>query len=147
VGVKSIRVLFLCTGNSVRSQMAEALLRQIGGGPFEVFSAGVSPAGIHPMTERVLDEEGIDISGQRSKSVDEVDLEKIDVLITLCGHAKEVCPAVPANVVREHWPIQDPTAVVAMSDERLQRFRETREKIRDRVIEFVKRMKKKRSGD
>ena len=144
--VKSIRVLFLCTGNSVRSQMAEALLREIGGDRFEVVSAGVAPAGIHPMTIRVLEEEGIDISGQRSKSVDETPLDNFDYVITLCGHAKEVCPIVPKGVHTEHWPVDDPSAYVELPEKRLQRFREVRKEIRDRVTSFVLRFKKE-TGD
>jgi arsenate reductase (thioredoxin) len=138
----SMRVLFLCTGNSVRSQMAEALLRQIGGGRFEVFSAGVTPAGIHPMTLRVLEEEGLDVSGQRSKSVNEVPMAEMDYLITLCGHARDACPAVPEGVKKEHWPIDDPIGMVGTLESRFQMFRETREKIRDRVLDFVKRLQK-----
>ncbi len=133
------RVLFLCTGNSVRSQMAEALLRQLGGDRFEVWSAGVAPAGIHPMTVRVLEEEGIDMGNHFSKSIDQIPAEEFDLVITLCGHAKDRCPAFPERVAREHWPIDDPIAMVATAEQRLQMFRETREKIRDRILDFLRR--------
>ncbi|MFH1263301.1 MAG: arsenate reductase ArsC [Pseudomonadota bacterium] len=140
------RVVFVCTGNSVRSQMAEALLREIGEDRFEVASSGVRPAGIHPVTIRVLSEVGIDISKARSKSVDETPFDRFDYVITLCGHAQETCPAIPSGVRTEHWPIDDPIAYVALPEERLQRFRETQETIRDHVTAFVLRWKKK-SGD
>jgi arsenate reductase len=122
--------------------MAEALLREIGGDRFEVYSAGVAPAGIHPMTMRALEEEGIDPSRQRSKPVSEVPLEKMNIVITLCGNAREVCPAIPGGIEREHWPIEDPACGVSTLDERFQRFRETREKIRDRILDFIRRSEK-----
>jgi arsenate reductase len=140
--VKPIRVLFVCTGNSVRSQMAEALLRMLGGDRFDVASAGISPAGIHPMTVQALKEEGIDISEQRSKSVDETPFEKFDYVITLCGHAKEYCPTIPKGVRTEHWPVDDPSAYLENPEERMQRFRDVRENVRDRIRAFVLRLKK-----
>jgi arsenate reductase (thioredoxin) len=122
--------------------MAEALLREVGGERFEVASSGVSPAGIHPVTIRVLSEVGIDISKNRSKLVNETPFDRFDYVITLCGHAQETCPVIPSGVRAEHWPIDDPIAYVALPEERLQRFRETRETIRDRVAAFVLRVKK-----
>lgn len=120
--------------------MAEALLKKLGGDRFEVWSAGVAPAGIHPMTVQVLEEEGIDVSKQFSKSVDEIPVGEVDYLVTLCGHARDVCPPFPTRAAREHWPIDDPIGIQGSPEERLQKFRETREKIRKRIRSFVKRV-------
>ncbi len=102
------KVMFLCTGNSCRSQMAEGFLRALGKGRFEVHSAGLFPAGLHPRAVAVMKEIGIDISGQRSKGIDEGLLRQMDIVVTLCGNAEMYCPATPAGVKRLHWPIEDP---------------------------------------
>lgn len=128
-------VLFLCTANSARSQMAEAFLRRLVGDRLRVLSAGLKPQPIHPMTLRVMDEIGIDISGQTSKSIDDLkDIESILFVIILCGEAERGCPATFARAaVRLSWPFDDPAE--PCPDERTQvaRFRRIRDQIRRRV--------------
>ena len=105
------RILVLCTGNSARSQMAEGLLRHEGGERFEVFSAGTKPSQVRPEAIAVMDEIGIDISHQRSKSVEEFVGMELDYVITVCDNAKESCPIFPGKTRRLHWPFEDPAAV------------------------------------
>lgn len=129
------RVLFLCTGNSARSQMAEAFLRKYGGERFEVHSAGLEPKGMNPFTIRVMNEVGIDISGQTSKGVD-VYLGKVlfKYLVTVCDDADKNCPTVwPGVRQRMHWSFQDPAAVEGTDEEKLAKFREVRDKIEAQV--------------
>jgi arsenate reductase len=127
------RILFLCVANSARSQMAEGLARDRLGARIDVLSAGSSPTGINPYAVEAMAEIGIDISGHRSKSVDEVDLAGIDLVVTLC--AEEVCPVVPGRVRRLRWPIADPAATdpsLAHDDMRA-RFRLARDQIKARI--------------
>jgi thioredoxin type arsenate reductase len=127
------RVLFLCVANSARSQMAEGLARHILGGGIEVMSAGSEPARVNPYAIEAMAEIGIDISGQRAKSVDEIDATGIDLVVTLC--AEEVCPVLPGRVRRLHWPIADPTSddpSLTPEDMRT-RFRAAREQIKARI--------------
>ena len=128
------KVLFLCTGNSARSQMAEAFLRKYAGDRFEVYSAGLEPKGINPYTERVMQEIGVDISGQYSKKVSEY-IGKIHFgyLITVCADAEEKCPIFPGVGQRLHWAFEDPAAFVGSEEETLQKFREVRNQIDRRV--------------
>jgi len=127
------RILFLCVANSARSQMAEGLAREILGEGFEIMSAGSQPSKVNPYAVEAMAAIGIDISGQRSKSVDDIDPARIDLVVTLC--AEEVCPVLPGRVRRLHWPIADP----ASSDPRLTpeelraRFRSARDQIAARV--------------
>ena len=127
------RVLFLCVANSARSQMAEGLARHILGGGIEVMSAGSEPARVNPYAIEAMAEIGIDISGQRAKSVDEIDATGIDLVVTLC--AEEVCPVLPGRVRRLHWPIADPTSddPSLTPEEMRTRFRTAREQIRARI--------------
>ena len=105
-------VLFLCTGNSARSQMAEALLRFHAGDKYEVYSAGLEPKGVHPLTVRVMAERGIDLSAQTSKHLSQYAGKiNFDYLITVCGNADEKCPVFPGMGIRLHWPFDDPAAV------------------------------------
>lgn len=135
-----LRVLFLCTGNAARSQMAEAFLRRLGGAAFDVHSAGTNPKGVHPLTIRVMAEAGIDVSGQTSKGIDRYASESWDYVITVCDRAAESCPVFPGQVARLHWPIPDPAAVLSVSEEeRLAAFRAARDTIAERVREFVAR--------
>lgn len=130
-----IRVLFLCTGNSARSQMAEALLRRHAGERFEVYSAGLEPKGIHPNTLRVLSEIGLDAEGQRSKHLDEY-MGKLHFgyVITVCANAEERCPAVfPGMGRRLHWPFDDPAAATGSAAEKLAEFRRVRDEIDARL--------------
>src|SRR5512139_304806 len=127
------RVLFLCVANSARSQLAEGLARQILGEGVEVLSAGSQPSKVNPYAIAAMAEIGIDISGHRSKSVDEIDPASIDAVVTLC--AEEVCPVLPGRVRRLHWPIADPASKdpsLTPEDFRV-RFRTARDEIAARV--------------
>jgi arsenate reductase len=129
------RVLFLCTGNSARSQMAEAFLRKYAGDCFEAHSAGLEPRGVNPLTVQVMQEVGIDISGQSSKGVDTY-LGKVlfQYLITVCDDAEKNCPtAWPGVNQRMHWSFEDPAAFEGTIDEKLNKFRQIRDKIEDRI--------------
>jgi thioredoxin type arsenate reductase len=132
-----IRVLFLCTGNSARSQMAEALLRAQGEGLFETFSAGTHPKGINPLTVKAMEEVGIDVSDHTSKSLDIYLDDEFDYIITVCDSANEACPTFPGDYQRIHWSFDDPAAAQGSEDERLNVFRRVRQEIRQRVSLFV----------
>jgi arsenate reductase (thioredoxin) len=133
----SKRVLILCTGNSARSQMAEGLLRHDGGADFEALSAGVEPSHVRPQAIEAMRELGIDISGQRSKSVDEFTGQEFDYVITVCDHANERCPVFPGQVERIHWSFDDPAAAEDDEAGRLAVFRRVRDEIRERLREFI----------
>ncbi len=128
------RVLFLCTGNSARSQMAEAFLRQLACDRFEVYSAGLEPKGIHPLTRQVLAEVGLDISGQTSKEIGQF-LGKIHFgyLITVCSNAEARCPIFPGMGFRLHWPFDDPATITGSEAEQLAGFRRVRDEIAARI--------------
>ncbi|MFZ5880651.1 MAG: arsenate reductase ArsC [Chloroflexota bacterium] len=131
----STRVLFLCTGNSARSQMAEAFLRSLAGGQFEAHSAGLSPKGINPFTVQVMNEKGIDLSGQASKGV-EVYLGKtlFQYLVTVCDDADKNCPTTwPGVSQRMHWSFEDPAAFEGTDEEKLAKFRQVRDQIEQRI--------------
>ena len=123
----SRRVLFLCVANSARSQMAEGLARALPGADFTVTSAGSEPTRVNPLAIEAMAELGIDIGAQRPKSVDEIDLSAVDAVVTLC--AEEVCPVVPGDVLRLHWPIADPAGEGAS----LEGFRRARDEIARRL--------------
>jgi arsenate reductase len=131
------RVLILCTGNSARSQMAEGLLRHDGGDEFEVVSAGVEPSRVRPQAIEAMRELGIDISGHRSKSVDEFAGQEFDYVITVCDNANERCPVFPGKTQRVHWSFDDPAAAEGSEAERLAVFRRVRDEIRGRLREFA----------
>ncbi|MGD9563111.1 MAG: arsenate reductase ArsC [Pyrinomonadaceae bacterium] len=132
------RVLILCTGNSARSQMAEGLLRHDGGDRFEVESAGVIASFVRPQAIAAMKEVGIDISGHRSKSVDEFVGQAFDYVITVCDNAKESCPVFPGKTERKHWSFDDPAEATGTEDEILAVFRRVRDEVRDRLGEFIK---------
>ena len=132
------RVLFLCTGNSARSQMAEGLLRQLARERFEAFSAGVEPTRLNPLAVRVMGEIGIDISGQRSKGAKEFLGESFAFVITVCDSAKESCPVFPVAGDRRHWSFEDPAAAEGTEEERLAVFRRVRDALRSRIEAFVR---------
>jgi len=132
-----VRVLILCTGNSARSQMAEGLLRHHAGDACEIFSAGTKPTQVRPEAVAVMREAGIDISGQRSKSVDEFEGQDFDYVITVCDNAKQSCPIYPARTKRIHWSIEDPAAVQGSEEERLAAFRRIRDELRLRLQRFA----------
>ena len=133
------KVLFLCTGNSARSQMAEAFLRKYGGDRFEAYSAGTEPKGIHPYTERVMEEVGINLSGQHSKHIQEY-MGKVHFgyLIIVCDEAERNCPTTfPGVGQRLHWSFEDPAAFVGSDDEKLAKFREVRGRIEQQIKEWL----------
>lgn len=134
---RPIRVLFVCTGNSARSLMGEALLRHSGGPAFEVHSAGTEPKGINPLTERVLDEAGIDHSWARSKSVNEYLGQSFDYVITVCDQARQSCPVFPGVHETLHWGYEDPAAVEGTEAERLAAFRSTLTMMSGRIQSFI----------
>lgn len=131
------RVLILCTGNSARSQMAEGLLRHDGGEGFKVESAGVEPSHVRPLAIEVMREIGIDISGHRSKSVDEFLGQEFDYVITVCDNANERCPIFPGRTKRIHWSFDDPAAAQGDEEKRLAMFRRVRDEIRERLRKFI----------
>jgi arsenate reductase len=133
------KVLFLCTGNSCRSQMAEGFLRAYGGEDYEAHSAGTKPSAVNPLAVKVMREVSIEISGQRSKDVAEYLGRHFAVVITVCDNAKEGCPILPGPSIREHWPLEDPAAADGTEEYRLQVFRKVRDEIGDRVRSFVAR--------
>ena len=132
------QVLFICTGNSIRSQMAEGLLRGVGTGRFKAFSAGTHPSFVDPLAVEVMSEIGVDvdISRQRSKSVKQYASQTFDCVITLCDHALDQCPAIDCRH-QEHWPIDDPGWAAGTEEARMEAFRRAREEIRQRVEAFV----------
>ena len=132
-----IRVLFVCTGNSARSVMAEALLRQRGGSAFEVHSAGTEPKGVNPLTLRVLAEAGIDASWARSKSVTEDLGQHFDYVVTVCDQARQSCPVFPGVHETLHWGYEDPAAAEGTEDERLAVFRGVFIQLGERIGQFV----------
>jgi arsenate reductase len=130
-------ILVLCTGNSARSQMAEGLLRRRIGDRYEVFSAGTKPTSVRPEAIAVMREIGIDISGHRSKSVDEFAGREFAFAITVCDNAKESCPVFPGKTQRVHWSFQDPAAVQGSEEDRRAAFRRVRDEIAARIEDFV----------
>jgi len=131
------RVLFLCTHNSARSQMAEALLRRLGGERFEAQSAGTRPSGLHPLALAVMREIGVDVSGQQSKDVGEYTQVAFDYVITVCDQAREECPIFPAAGQQLHWSIPDPAEADGDEATRLAAFRRARDDLEARIREFI----------
>lgn len=131
------RVLFVCTHNSVRSQMAEGLINHDLAGKVQAFSAGTEPSQVNPLAVEVMKEIGIDISRHRSKSLDEFKDEKFDFVITLCDHAAETCPVFFGGTKRIHMGFEDPAAAVGSEEEKLSFFRKIRDEIREKVVRFL----------
>jgi arsenate reductase len=132
-----IRVMFLCTGNACRSQMAEGLMREIGGERFELYSAGIRPIGVHPNAVRSMAEIDIDITGQTSDLIDPALLGSMDYAVTLCGNANEACPTTPPGVTRVHWPIDDPSLATGTDEDIMKEFSRVRDDIRTRIEKFI----------
>lgn len=130
-------VLFLCTGNSCRSQMAEGWLRHLAGDRFEVFSAGTQPAGLNPQAVEIMRESGVDISSHRSKHVNEFAGASIDYVITVCDRARETCPIFPGARTVLHWSFEDPAAAQGSDEERREVFRRVRDEIGERIRRFL----------
>lgn len=131
------RILFLCTGNSCRSQMAEGWARHLGGDGVAVRSAGLAAHGQNPRALAVMEEAGVDIRGQASSIVREGDVAWADVVITVCGHADEHCPVLPPGVRRQHWPLPDPARAEGSEDEITAQFRAVRDDIHHRVVQLL----------
>lgn len=139
-----VNILFLCTGNSCRSQIAEGWTRHIGGNDVAVQSAGIEAHGKNPRAIAVMREIGIDISGQESTIVDDGMLQNADVVVTVCGHADERCPVLPTGIAKLHWPLTDPAKATGTDEEVLREFRATRNEIERRVRQLLDTI---RSGD
>ena len=131
------RVLILCTGNSARSQMAEAFFRHETGELCEVVSAGTKPSQVRPEAIAVMNEIGIDISGHRSKSVEEFTGQEFDYVITVCDHARELCPVFPGETKHLHWSIDDPAEAQGSAEERKAVFRRIRDQLHERIRSFL----------
>jgi len=132
------KVMFLCTANSCRSQMAEGFAKEYGKGLIEVFSAGLMAAGVNKKAAAVMKELGIDISTQESKPIAEGLLKQMDLIVTLCVNAEEYCPRTPSNIKRIHWPIKDPVGTLGTEEHIMNDFRRARDEIRDKVRELIK---------
>lgn len=134
------KVLFLCTGNSARSQMAEGYLRWVAGDQFEAFSAGIEPKGLHPLAVEAMQEIGIDISCQESKNVVSFLGQYIPYIVTVCDNARERCPIFPRTFKFLHWSFEDPAAATGSHEQKLAVFRRVRDEIAHRIeAEFVRR--------
>jgi len=132
-----IRVLFVCTHNSARSQLAEALLGRFGGTDFEVHSAGTEATRVNPYAIRILAEQGIDWSGAASKVINEFLGQQFDYVITVCDRARETCPVFPGSTNTLHWGLDDPSDVQGTDEERLQAFRRTAMEVSARLRPFI----------
>ena len=127
------RVLFVCTHNSARSQMAESLLRHLAGDRFEAHSAGTEATHVRPLAIRAMDEIGVDITGQESKTLERYLEQPIDYVVTVCDAANEACPFFPGAKNRLHWSFEDPSRAEGTEEERLEVFRKVRDEIRERI--------------
>lgn len=133
-----LKVLFLCSHNSARSQMAEAFLRKYAGDRFDVYSAGLEPADIHPHTRQVMEEIGLDLEGHAAKGLSEY-MGKVHFgyLITVCSRANELCPIFPGMGQRLSWPFEDPAAFEGTPEQKLQKFRQVRDQIEQRIQQWL----------
>ena len=133
-----IKVMFLCTANSCRSQMAEGFAKTFGKDLLEVHSAGLMAAGVHRRAAAVMREVNIDITVQRSKEIDPALLRKMDLVITLCSHAEEYCPTTPPEVKRLHWPVRDPVGTIGTEEDIMKDFRRARDEIRGKIQGLIR---------
>jgi arsenate reductase len=131
------KVLFLCTGNSCRSQMAEGWLRHLAGDRFEVVSAGTHPVGLNPYAVTVMGEAGVDISNHVSERVDPYLEQRFDYVITVCDNAQEACPVFPGASSKLHWNFDDPAKATGTYEQQLIVFRKTRDEVADRIRQFL----------
>lgn len=127
------KIMFLCTANSCRSQMAEGFAKEFGKKIIEVYSAGLMAAGVHKRAVSVMQEVGIDISQQKSKEIDEKLLREMDIVVTLCGNAEQYCPRTPPEIKRIHWPIEDPVGTIGTEEMIMREFRRARDEIKEKV--------------
>lgn len=139
-----MNILFLCTGNSCRSQIAEGWAKRLGAGACDALSAGIEAHGKNPRAIAVMAEAGVDISGQESTRLTDEMLAAADYLVTVCGHADEHCPRLPAGLRKEHWPLSDPAKATGTEDEIMAVFRASRDDIRSRVADLLERLARNR---
>jgi len=132
------RVLFLCTGNSCRSQMAEGWLKHLGGDDYEVFSAGIEAHGKNPSAISVMQEAGVDISSQESEIINPDILASLNLLVTVCGHADDHCPLIPTTCKKVHWPFDDPAKASGSEEDIMAEFRRVRDQIKTRIESFIR---------
>jgi len=137
-----MNILFLCTGNSCRSQMAEGWAKQLAPSDWTIQSAGIEAHGKNPRAIAVMAEAGIDISGQESTRVTDTMLEDADLVVTVCGHADEHCPVLPAGTRKQHWPLSDPAKATGSEEEIMAVFRATRDEVRERVAGLMTQLRK-----
>ena len=135
-----MNILFLCTGNSCRSQMAEGWAKKFKPDRFQIQSAGIEAHGKNPHAIAVMKEMGIDISQQESTKLNENILASTDYLVTVCSHAEKYCPDLPAKIKKEHWPLFDPAKAAGSDDEIINAFRASRDDIRSRIAELFTRL-------
>ncbi len=138
---KATRVLFVCSGNSCRSQMAEGWARHLGGGRVEAMSAGIEAHGKNPRAISIMKEVGVDISHQESTQLTPEMIQEADIIVTVCGHADEHCPVIPAGTHKEHWPLDDPARAKGSEEAILGVFRQTRDQVRERVEDLLARIR------
>jgi arsenate reductase len=131
------KIIFLCTGNSCRSQMAEGFMRNMAGDKFQVVSAGVEPTQVNPYAIKAMAEVDIDISSHKSKSVNEFLNQKFDYVITVCNHARQVCPVFPGQNQDIHWDIEDPANFKGSEQDKIKFFRKIRDEIKEKCLEFL----------
>ncbi|MBI1285939.1 MAG: arsenate reductase (thioredoxin) [Thiobacillus sp.] len=136
-----MNILFLCTGNSCRSQMAEGWARRLAPPGWTIQSAGIEAHGKNPRAIAVMAEAGVDIAGQESTRVTEAMLEDADLVVTVCGHADEHCPVLPAGTRKEHWPLNDPAKATGTEAEIMAVFRATRDEVRERIAGLMARLR------
>jgi arsenate reductase len=132
-----VKILFLCTGNSCRSQMAEGWANHLGGDRVEASSAGIEAHGKNPRAIAVMREAGVDISRQESTRVTPEMLAQVDLVVTVCGHADEHCPVLPPSVQKKHWPLEDPAKATGTEDEIMAKFRATRDEVKSWVEDLI----------
>ncbi|MDH5202721.1 MAG: arsenate reductase ArsC [Nitrospirota bacterium] len=135
--MKKKKIMFLCTANSCRSQMAEGFAKKFGKDLIKVYSAGLMTAGVHRRAIAVMKEVGIDISKQDSKEIDEELLRQMDIIITLCVNAEEYCPITPPGIKRIYWPIKDPVGTIGTEEDILKEFRRARDEIKEKVQKLI----------
>ena len=131
------KIMFICTANSCRSQIAEGFAKKFGGKNLEIHSAGLMAAGVHKHARAVMQEIGIDISRQRSKTIDRNLFRQMDFIITLCSYADAHCPAAPPGAERMHWPVKDPVGTVGSVQKVMHEFRRARDEIKTKVLNFI----------
>ena len=134
---KKKNIIFICTGNACRSQIAHGLLQNLAKDRFNVFSAGSHPSRVHLMSIKVMEEIGIDISHHKSDHIDEYLDKGIDIVITVCDNANKLCPVFPGNVKRLHWSIKDPFKGWDYNENQMESFRVTREEIKSRILNLL----------